>query len=325
MATVEMGLDLMLLLHDRLAGVIGLSPRAAGDKLSGYLDLAPHAAALGLPFLAVDDYSLRSPKDRARLESLSIEVLLLGGWQRLIPPWLLVQPRQGALGLHGSPWGIQAGRGRSPQNWALILEEPEFEIALFRLQPGADEGPVLARRRLRYGFSEGIRSSYQAVVYAAAEMIRALPASLPPGQPQEGLSYYLPQRLPEDGALDWNRPAAAVLAFIHALSRPYPGAFSLLRGQALKLWCAQRFAAPSQGPPGLILHRFQEGSLLIRCADAALLVSEWSGPQDPQAGERLPSVSFPLQMQGIIKRHQQRWPDRPLQPKILAAAQRGER
>ena len=56
----------------------------------------------------------------------------------------------GVLGGHGSPDGISGGRGRLPQNWALILGAKRFDLALFKITPGIDDGPIIAKRSFFY-------------------------------------------------------------------------------------------------------------------------------------------------------------------------------
>src|SRR5437879_10479768 len=47
-----------------------------------------------------------------------------------------------------------------------------------------------------------------------------------------------PRRRPADGLIDWSQPSSAVYDFVRALTRPYPGAFSLLDGQRWMIWSA---------------------------------------------------------------------------------------
>ena len=39
--------------------------------------------------------------------------------------------------------GILKGRGRSPQNWALLMGEKKFFISLFKISNGVDNGSII--------------------------------------------------------------------------------------------------------------------------------------------------------------------------------------
>ena len=129
----------------RPAAIVGLHPDSADpETVSGWINVEEVASSLGTQGCHVLNYNLKHPDDRTLLESLEPDLILVTAWQRLIPQWAIELPRFGAVGVHGSPDGIHGGRGRSPQNWALLLGCRSFEIALFRITAGIDEGPVLA-------------------------------------------------------------------------------------------------------------------------------------------------------------------------------------
>ncbi|MBU0554036.1 hypothetical protein KKF91_17440 [Myxococcota bacterium] len=319
LGAVEMSRALLEALAPRLSGVIGLKSTAS-DLRSGYVDLEPHARAHGLPFTPVYDYRLRRAEDRARLEALPLDVLLVFGWQRLIPPWLLAHA-SAALGGHGSPWGILGGRGRSPQNWAILLGAPSFEIALFHLTPSADAGPVIATRRFRYGPRDDINDAYAKVNAALAEMLHeALSAPrLPDGVPQVGRAYYLPARRPEDGGIDWRQPVQALDAQIRALTRPYPGAFCDYAGGRITIWRARPLDLPAEeGAPGQILRREGE-ALWVRVGQGGALALEGytiTGRR-LEIGEVLPSIDAAEALRRVLARHDARNPHQPIQPALL--------
>ena len=280
---------------------------------------------LGLDFIPVHTYNLSSTKDRAALGGLSIDILIVAGWQRLIPDWLIAQCRIGAIGGHGSPWGITAGRGRSPQNWALILQEPAFEISIFFIDAGADSGPVIATRRFPYTPTDDIETSYLKAVLLTAEMIvqnLKNPEELRRrAVVQKGTPAYLPKRIPQDGAIDWNRPAQAVCAFVAALTRPYPGAFTTWRGEKILIWHARPLVMDmdcSDHVPGRIRLITQSEKFAIEAQDGLILIDEYKAPPGLTLETEmvLESADFPSQMRDIIARHESANPDQPLASQI---------
>lgn len=334
LCTVEAGADLLGSLRGRLplAGVIGLNERPPSAAISGYVFMKPIADQLALPFLGVDQYDLSGTNDRRRLEELDIDLLLVCGWQRLIPNWLIGRCRIGAVGSHGSPYGISGGRGRSPQNWALILGAKRFSISIFFIDPGIDAGPIIATRVFPLDECDTIASSYAKATLATADM---LVHSYDDGSlarryatPQTEPAFYLPQRLPEDGGIDWNRPARDVARFIAALARPYPGAFSQSGGHKVWFWRARPLDvglfAGGRRAPGEILLKTTARRLIVATADTPLMIDEYeidpSGEGGLIAGASLPSVDYATQMKAIVERHRARYPDLPLAPDILRAA-----
>ncbi len=330
LCTVGSGLDVLDAAGVALSGLIGLAPREAEDAISGFADMAPYAAARGIPYVAVESYNLANPADRARIEALAIDIVLVVGWQRLVPDWLIRKARIGVLGIHGSAGGIAAGRGRSPQNWAIMLRSNRFSVSLFLIAPGIDDGPVLATREYELTEFDDIADSYRKLSIVTGRMIAATlrdDPGLARRSPQTGLAFYLPQRRPEDGAIDWSRDAASVLAFIRALARPYPGAFSQIDGARVRFWRAVPYRLDEMAPerPGTVTARFQDGSLLIACGCGHILATDWDvigwnipGDAPIQRGTVLPGANFREQIAKIVARHRAKYPDLPVAPAILA-------
>lgn len=331
LATLSTGLEVVDYVHSRisLSGIIGLSKREPSDTISGYQYLAPYCEKRGVPFIEVKTYGLTAPDDRLALDKLEIDVLLVMGWQRLIPDWLIQQCRVAAIGGHGSAVGITGGRGRSPQNWALIMGKTQFHLSIFRITTDIDAGDIIDSRTYSLNEQDDIQSSYYKAAWNTSQMIvDFLKSDLK--QPQilqkqdSESARYLPQRLPEDGAIDWTRGTKQIYDFIRALTHPYPGAFSDFYGGRLMIWRARPFENSKEwhSRPGEIVTRFESGALLIRTGDGLLLIDEYAiepegGLEHLHEGTCLVSADFSEQMETIIKRHQQRYPHLPLASDVL--------
>lgn len=338
LSAVEAGVDLIRAMVERgvdLSGVIALSGKGDMTDIAGYSDPAAVIAPLSLPIYYVDDYRLRTESDRALLGSLDIDVLIVVGWQRLVPKWLIQSCSTAVLGLHGSAGGITGGRGRSPQNWALICGSPHFEIALFKIDAGVDSGSVLASRRFDYTDHDDIVSSYQKSLLLGADMIataaRDWPNELVRAVAQdEGSANYLPQRVANDGVIDWSLPAYQVRRNVAALTRPYPGAFSALGAGIIKIWNARPIGdipLDETAAPGKIVHIAEKRGFIIRVGDSYMMVDDFELNEAAQAefkvGVILQSVPIHLTVSRIIERHRLRSPDQPLNADIIALASGG--
>jgi methionyl-tRNA formyltransferase len=314
---LDIGMDTINVLkkHLAIAGVIGLSKRDPSDHLSGYRHMEPYCRREGIPYIELETYGLTRPGDTESLARLEIDVLIVAGWQRLIPEWLIKRCRYGAIGSHGSAVGITGGRGRSPQNWALLLGSKEFYISIFKINPGIDSGEIIDTKCFPLDETDDIKTSYYKVSWLTAHMmIESLKnGTIASGrfQRQTGEAKYLPQRTPEDGGIDWSRTAHQVYDFVRALGRPYPGAFSVLGRQKLIVWRARPFQLHDwngSGEPGEIVKLFENRDFLVKTGDGLLLVEDYSwdeggGDFRISEGTVLLSVDFEAQMQGIAERH----------------------
>ncbi|MCD7909898.1 MAG: hypothetical protein LUH04_19895 [Clostridium sp.] len=144
------------------------------------------------------------------------------------------------------------------------------------------------------------------------------------GSPQDqGGVRYLPQRMPQDGAIDWRRSALEIYNFIRTQTRPFPGAFSKFGPNEMQIWRTRPFALdrPAPSMPGQLAQIFTSGDILIGTGDGLLLVEDYSlsRPERLSEGLILESVDFSEQVKKIIRRHQSKHPNQPLQEALMPA------
>ncbi len=326
LSTVESGMDAVsevLRQGFNVRGVLGLHPEKADPvRVSGWIDVAKFANHYELPYYYCKSYSLTEPEDRALLESLDFDVVWVSGWQRLIPEWLIELSPYGVLGGHGSPDGIQGGRGRSPQNWALMLECPRFDISLFRITPGVDDGPILASGSFYYTEHDDIAVSHHRAALLSADLLVEVlsdPAKIATGVPQPEDAYYFPQRLPEDGWVDWSLPGKTIAAHCRAQTRPYPGLKTAHGEITITLWYCIPFDLIQDAPHGTISACFVNGSFLVNGGEGRVLIRDWEASDShwkPMPGMRLTEVKFTRQISRIIERHEAKNIDQRISPRI---------
>lgn len=326
LCTVSTGLDAVAEVMRRgfeFAAIVGLHPAVADPiSISGYVDVADFARVSKTPFHYVRSYSLKADVDKSIFENINFDLIWVAGWQRLIPAWLIDICRLGVLGGHGSPDGIHGGRGRSPQNWALMLGCERFDLALFRITAGIDDGPVIAQKSFFYREHDDIRISYYRASLAMADMICEIlnsPERLNMGVQQPAQGYYYPQRQPEDGLVDWSLPRNQIVRHCRALTNPYPGLKSFVDGNEIILWECVGFDDVIESEYGTISLTFYSGEFLVNCQDGRVLVRKWSssnGAWQPKSGMSFTSFPFIEQISRIVHRHEEKYPNLPISRRI---------
>ncbi|PIE65036.1 MAG: hypothetical protein CSA26_05160 [Desulfobacterales bacterium] len=332
----ETGFDIFRFIFEKINInlVIGLSP-SQSSNVSGYINVKEFCLSRKIDFVEVESYSLSSAKDKEKILKKNIDVLLVLGWQRLIPDWLIHHVQLAALGGHGSAQGITGGRGRSPQNWALILGEKSFSLSLFKIESGVDSGPILATSVFEYSVFDDIESSYMKVSCLMAEMIISVINSSDPdkfkGIQQTGEVYYFPQRKHCDGVIDWDQSAFKIFDFVRALTMPYPGAFTYVNDIVVHIWKSMPFnleILSKEADPGKIVRVFQNNKFVVGCGKGQnLLVKNWSCSDSrwsPKKGCMFSSVSTFSNVSSIVTRHHDRYPDKQLSPRIMSLLQISE-
>jgi methionyl-tRNA formyltransferase len=326
--TVSTGLDAIAAVLRSgccVQNIVGVHPDSADPEvISGYVDIAEFSKKWNVPFIYVNRYDLKSKEDIELLSSLSTDLIWVAGWQRLIPNWLIELPKFGAIGGHGSPEGISGGRGRSPQNWAIMLGATRFDLALFKIKSGIDDGPIILERSFYYEGSDDILISYKKTALCMGAMVVDViknPEILDNEKPQKAKGFYYPQRKPEDGYVDWSLTREKIAAHCRALTKPYPGLRSKIKnGKDLTIWRCISFDDSLDGSVGMVSHVFEDGAVLVNCGDGRLLLTDFT-LEDSQntlsVGDRLETIPFKQTMQRIIDRHKLRYPELILSQAII--------
>lgn len=327
LCAIETGWDSVVKVIQDGANVVGVVGLRSGsytkDQVAGLFDVRGAAESFGVSFLGVNDYSLRSESDKDLILSIGYDVIWVAGWQRLVPEWLIDSAPLGVLGVHGSPDGIMGGRGRSPQNWALILGCSRFDIALFHIRKGVDDGPVILERSFFYNEYDDIRVSYYKVSLLVSEMILEVlhsPEKIMTAVPQSLGAFYFPQRLPQDGLVDWLQAAAVISRHCRALTRPYPGLRAISCGVEVRIWQCQPFDDRVDGAVGEISHVFFDNTFLVNCADGRVLIREWSADQhDWNPVRKVVFDNAPLldQLRLVVERHVNKFPEQKVSSRIV--------
>lgn len=273
---------------EQIAGLVTLTrERAAG--VSGAVDFEPMAREFHVPFLRTSN--VNSPECEAWLRKLEPDLLLVVGWTQLLKEPLLRLPKVAALGFHASL--LPYYRGRAPVNWAIINGEKETGNTMIVLEPGADEGDIVAQRRIPIGESDTCATIYRQVGQTEVDMLaEVLPiirnGSLPRRKQDPSEVTVMPKRRPEDGLIKWAKSAYQLHNWVRALTHPYPGAFtyspSTGRERRVWIWSAMPADLPIEGAvPGLVLKDPEGWPVVVTgCGGIRLLSVEAEGePEVP--------------------------------------------
>jgi methionyl-tRNA formyltransferase len=230
------------------------------------------AGSLGLSLFQPE--RINTPESVSRLRSAKADILVVAAYGQLLKPEVLDAAPRGAVNLHASL--LPAYRGAAPIQWAIRRGESRSGMTTFQLDRGMDTGPLLLRRPLDIGPDETAGDLERRMAVLGADLILETLEGLATGtiaprpQPEGGASL-APRLTKDDGRVDWTRTAAEVHNLVRGMS-PWPGAWTLLSGERIKLLrTARTGVAVGRIEPGLIGPR-EARQLLIACADELLEV-----------------------------------------------------
>ena len=285
----------------RIDLLITLTPdQGTKNQVAGYMDLRSFADKHCICVYHPEIYSLKSERDRVSILSKNIDCLIVIGWQRLIPEWLLENLRIGAFGMHGSPEPLPRGRGRSPLDWSILNGKTSFLTHLFRYDIGVDSGGIVDFQKFEINPWDDCESLH---FKNRISMCRLLKKHLPNiltgkakynPQPTDIEPTYFPKRSPEDGLINWmEMDMMGLYNHVRCQTRPFPGAFSFLPGHHEPFYFYR--VVPFDGHlifpdsrPGTVVEVFHDSSFLVAVWDGSVRVIEYTSSigKVPDLGSR---------------------------------------
>jgi methionyl-tRNA formyltransferase len=182
---------------------------------------------------------------RAIFEEAAADVCIVAAYGKILPQWLLDIPRLGCINVHASI--LPKYRGAAPINWAIANGERETGITIMQMNAGMDTGPVLAIRRVDIGSGETAPELSVRLARTGAELLsETLPrvewGEIQPVAQDDSRATYAPMLKREDGLIDWSMTAREIANRVRAF-QPWPGTYTLFRGNRLIFWRASEAPA----------------------------------------------------------------------------------
>lgn len=269
---------------EEVAGVLTVADRAGQKKPNPVKELA---VTRGLPLLQPE--RLRSETAHQWVAKQRPDLLVLAFVTEIVPQTMIDLATRGGINFH--PSLLPAYRGGSAMNWALINGEKETGVTIHQIDAGVDTGPIIIQEKVSIDPDDTVKSLYFNKIYPlgvkmVAEAVRLIREGKAMPRPQdESKASFQAVINEQDVQINWQHEAGSIYNLIRG-SNPAPGAWTLYRGERLKLWEAKPFQA--QGNPGTVLE-IQEGQgFIIATAKGAILAQrvQYGASRDKVAADQ---------------------------------------
>jgi len=259
-------------------------PRGRGMELA-FSPIKEAALKLALPVIQPE--KIRDNEEfRAQLAAIHPDAIVVVGYGRMIPQWMIDLPRLGNINLHASL--LPKYRGAAPIQWAIARGESVTGVTSMRIDAGLDTGDILLQREVPIQPEDTAETLGPRLASIGADLmvetLRGLVGGTLSPRPQDHAHATLaPILKKEDGRMDFSLPAQGICNRLRGF-QPWPGAFTSFRGKALSVWQAQPIAR--QVAAGELL--VENNRLIVGCSHSALDLLE----VQPEGRKRMPANAF---------------------------------
>ena len=240
-------------------------PEEAGAKNDGLLEL-------------VHEYSLPWTYNLSDIDRYEVDLILAANYPKLVPSrYLRAYP---CINTHWSL--LPKYRGIHPTAWALLNHDYEVGFTIHWMEGEFDTGDILVQEVVHMQPDMNIMELHAELAERQAHaVVGLLEMRLQTGEWSSRTQIheqatYVPQRVPEDGIIDWSWPTERIWNLVRALPAPmYPGAFTYLRNEKLIIWRAKPADCPPYfTAPGQVVRVMKNYGVWVKTEDTCLEILE---------------------------------------------------
>jgi methionyl-tRNA formyltransferase len=195
-------------------------------------------AALKLKLPIAQPEKIKKKDDfQQQLTALAPDAIIVVGYGRIIPPWMLGLPRYGNINVHASL--LPKYRGAAPIQWAIAQGETVTGVTTMHLDEGLDTGDILLQKQIGIVPEDTALTLAPKLAKLGADLLVETLHGLEQGRivpvPQDDSQATLaPILTKEDALIDFSRTATEIYNRLRGF-QPWPGAYARFREKNLKV------------------------------------------------------------------------------------------
>ena len=270
MGTPDFAVPSLKALMDNGYNIVGVfcqpdRPKGRGHKLAACP--VKEFAAAGIPVFQPE--KIKSPEGVAALRSLAPDLCITAAFGQLLSQEILDIPTLGTINVHSSLLPLH--RGSAPINWSIIKGDRVTGVTTMFTDRGMDTGDILLKEETEIGEKENAGELCDRLAQMGAQLLIRTLRELENGTlvriPQDHeKATYEPKMDKELGRIDWQRSAAEIDCLVRGTT-PWPGAFTTLDGQTIKVFELERRSGAPAGEPGQVIAANAKEGLVVSCGD----------------------------------------------------------
>jgi methionyl-tRNA formyltransferase len=267
----------------------GRGMEAAGSPVR--LAAERHGVPVATPEKASDPDFIRQVAD------LSPHIIVVVAYGQILRRSLLDIPPMGVVNVHASL--LPAYRGASPINRAIIDGRSVTGVTTMLLDEGVDTGDVLLSCEVTIGLDETAGELSVRLAKEGARLLTETIAGLKEGRVRPSAQDHVkatgaPMLKKEDGLIDWSNAPDAVRNHVRGMT-PWPGAFTRLGDQVIKVFGVRRDSQESDAPPGTVVRVAGDG-IYVATGGGVVVITDLqaAGKRRMEAGEFVRGNRIPV-------------------------------
>lgn len=241
-----------------------------------------------LPIYQFERVSRQEGLDAMR--AIAPDLIVTAAFGQILSRKLLAVPKMGTINVHASL--LPKHRGAAPINQSIMMGESVTGVTTMLTDAGLDTGDILLKKEVAIGENETAGELTDRLAIVGAELLlETLPGyfsgELKGIAQNEAEMTYEPMMSKETGKIDFSKTAKEINCLVRGVN-PWPGAYTTIGTDIMKVWGAVPADCESDAPAGTVLTASAKEGLTVSCKGGAVEIIELQMP----GGKRMSAKAY---------------------------------
>jgi methionyl-tRNA formyltransferase len=256
-------------------GVVTQPDRPVGRKKA----LTPppvkvEAEKLGIPVFQPE--RIKQSEELQTILQLKPDLIVTAAFGQILPQELLTAPRFGCINVHASL--LPELRGGAPIHYAIIQGKEKTGVTIMYMAEKLDAGDILTSVEVPILEDDNVGTMHDKLSEAGAKLLsetipKLLNNELTPIKQDEEKVTFASNIKRDQEKVDWSQSGESIYNHIRGLT-PWPVAYTLLKGNVLKIWQSKKIPIEKQAVPGTVLNIEADGIVIASGNKTAIKITE---------------------------------------------------
>lgn len=211
-----------------------------------------------------------------KLQEFELDFIVTAAFGQILSAELLALPALGCINLHASL--LPRYRGASPIQMAIVNGDQYSGVTTMYMDEGLDSGDIIYRQKVKILNDDTAGKLHDRLADIGAPLLVKTLQDIKQGtapriEQDESQSSYAPLLDKKFGEIDWTETAPDIYNLVRGVN-PWPGAYTYLDGQYLKIWQTEVITGDSDKKPGEVVIADCEQGLIIQTGNQQLRISK---------------------------------------------------
>lgn len=188
------------------------------------------------------------------------DMVIVAAYGRILPKELLDAPKHGCVNVHASL--LPALRGASPIPMSIVRGYEETGVSIMKMEEGLDTGGVYAQASVKIGRKHCPELLEELSRAGADLLVRTIDGiadgSITAKKQDDSLATFTGMIEKKDGLIDFSKSPEEIDCMVRGYD-PWPGAYTYLNGEVLKIWETEPKDTANDKAPGTVTAVSEDG------------------------------------------------------------------